>query len=140
MLRLLVLACELWLGVGFLIALVSVLRLRPAGLTRPMVAAGMLALLGLAVLDPERFIAEHNVARWAQTGQLDAEYLSRLSADAAPVLVDLPPGMRACTLYYVVEDLREPDDWRGTNLSRQAARAALAGVDAPCDSRYHDPF
>ena len=28
----------------------AVLRLRPAGLTRPMVAAGMLALLGLAVL------------------------------------------------------------------------------------------
>ncbi len=138
-LRLLVLTCELWLGVGFLIALVSVLRLRPAGLTRPMVAAGMLALLGLAVLDPERFIAEHNVARWAQTGQLDTEYLSRLSVDAAPVLVDLPPGVRGCTLHHVVEDLREPDDWRGANLSRQAGRAALAGVDAACDHRYDNP-
>ena len=60
-LRLLVLTCELWLGAGFLLALVAVLRLRPGGLSRPMVAVGMLALLGLAALDPERFIAAHNV-------------------------------------------------------------------------------
>ena len=69
-LRLLVLTCELWLGAGFLLALVAVLRLRPAGLSRPMVAAGMLALLGLAVLDPERFVAEHNVAREAARAEL----------------------------------------------------------------------
>ena len=74
-LRLLVLTCELWLGAGFLLALVAVLRLRPAGLTRPMVAAGMLALLGLAALNPERFVAEHNVARWSETGRIDADYL-----------------------------------------------------------------
>ena len=74
-LRLLVLTCELWLGAGFLLALVAVLRLRPGGLSRPMVAVGMLALLGLAVLDPERFIAAHNVARWSETGKLDTYYL-----------------------------------------------------------------
>ncbi|MDT7581314.1 MAG: hypothetical protein QOK35_2578 [Pseudonocardiales bacterium] len=131
-LRVVVLTCELWLGVGFVLALVAVLRLRPAGLSRPMVAAGMLALLGLAVLDPERFVAEHNVARWVESGQLDPSYLSGLSADAVPVLVGLPEPLRSCTLAGIADGLTEPDDWRGSNLSRAAARDGLAGAVPTC--------
>jgi hypothetical protein len=131
-LRLLVLTCELWLGVGFLLALVAVLRLRPAGLSRPMVAVGMLALLGLAVLDPERFVAEHNVARWIDTGRLDTSYLSTLSADAVPALVALPEPLRSCTLVDVAAGLAEPDDWRSSNRSRAAARDVLRGTVPAC--------
>ena len=116
-LRLLVLTCELWLGAGFLLALVAVLRLRPAGLSRPMVAAGMLALLGLAALDPERFVAEHNVARWTETGRIDTYYLSTLSADAVPALLDLPEPLRSCTLAAIVDRLAVPDDWRSMPTS-----------------------
>jgi hypothetical protein len=134
-LRLLVLTCELWLGAGFLLALVAVLRLRPAGLGRPMVAAGMLALLGLAVLDPERFVTEHNVARWSDTGRLDTSYLGGLSADAVPPLLGLPEPLRSCTLHRIAAGLHEADDWRGTNLSRTSARAALAGADLACGDR-----
>ena len=117
-LRLLVLTVELWLGAGFLLALVAVLRLRPAGLTRPMVAAGLLALLGLAALDPERFVAQHNVARWTETGRIDANYLSTLSADATPALLVLPEPLRSCTLAPIVDRLAVPDDWRSANLTR----------------------
>ena len=131
-LRLVVLTCELWLGAGFVLALVAVVRLRPAGLSRSMVAAGMLALLGLAVLDPERFVAEHNVARWVETGRLDTSYLSTLSADAVPVLDALPAPLRDCTLAGVAARLAEPDDWRSANLSRAAARDILGGVVPPC--------
>jgi uncharacterized protein DUF4153 len=133
-LRLLVLTCELWLGAGFLLALVAVIRLRPGGLSRPMVAAGMLALLALAVLDPERFIAAHNVARWTETGRLDSSYLRTLSADAVPALVDLPPATRDCILVEIGQGLATPDDWRGTNLAREAARAELARVQPTCAS------
>ncbi len=94
------------------------LRLRPAGLTRPMVAAGLLALLGLAALDPERFVAEHNVARWTETGRIDTYYLSTLSADAAPALLALPEPLRSCTLAPIVDRLAVPDDWRSANLTR----------------------
>ena len=136
-LRLLVLTCELWLGAGFLLALVAVLRLRPAGLGRPMVAAGMIALLGLAVVDPERLIAEHNLERWAQTGQLDTYYLSTLSADAVPAVVDLPEPDRSCVLLAIENRLAGPADWRDTNLSRDAARAVLDRLDPTCGSgRY----
>jgi hypothetical protein len=115
-------------------ALVAVLRLRPAGLSRPMVAAGMIALLGLAVVDPERLIAEQNLARWAQSGQLDTYYLSRLSADAVPALVDLPAGERDCVLLAIESRLAVAGDWRGTTLSREAARATLGPLDLVCSS------
>ncbi|HVH21707.1 MAG TPA: DUF4173 domain-containing protein [Pseudonocardia sp.] len=119
--RLVVLTCELWLGAGFLIALVAVLRLRPAGLTRPMVATGLLALLGLAALNPDRFVAEHNVARWVETGRIDQYYLSTLSADAVPALRALPEPMRSCTLAPILSSLDHADDWRSANLARAAA-------------------
>jgi hypothetical protein len=132
-LRLLVLTCELWLGVGFVLALVAVLRLRPAGLTRPMVAAGMIALLGLAVLNPERFVAEHNVARWGETGRIDASYLGSLSADAVPPLAELPEPMRSCVLAAIAAQLPAPDDdWRSANLARATARDQLAHVVTTC--------
>ena len=131
-LRVLVLTVELWLGAGFLIALVAVLRLRPAGLSRPMVAAGVAALLGLALLDPERFIAEHNAARFGETGRLDADYLATLSADAVPALLRLPEPARSCTLVVIAADLREPDGLRGANASRAAARTLLGDATPAC--------
>ena len=134
-LRLLVLTCELWLGAGFLLALTAVLRLRPGGLSRPMVAVGMVALLGLAVLDAERFIAAHNVERWSETGTLDTSYLGTLSADAVPALVDLPPAVRDCILVDIGDGLATPDDWRATNVSREAARAELARLRPTCAVR-----
>ena len=134
-LRLLVLTCELWLGAGFLLALVAVLRLRPGGLSRPMVAVGMLALLGLAVLDAERFIAAHNVARWSETGKLDTSYLGYLSADAVPALIDLPPAVRDCILVDIGDGLATPDDWRSTNVAREAARAELDRLQPTCAGR-----
>lgn len=122
-LRLVVLTCELWLGAGFLMVLVSVLRLRPTGLARGMVAAGVLALLSLAVLDPERFVADHNVTRFEQTGKIDTRYLATLSADALPALVRLPEPQRACALSG--QSVRPDTDWRSANLARASA------VDAP---------
>jgi hypothetical protein len=133
-LRLLVLTCELWLGAGFLLALVAVLRLRPAGLSRPMVAAGMIALLGLAAVDPERLIAEHNLARWVESGQLDTYYLSTLSADAVPALVDLPEPQRSCVLLAIDGRLDDGADWRSTNFSRETARDLLDRLKLTCSS------
>ena len=136
-LRLVVLTCELWLGTGFVVALVKVVWLRPGGPTRGMVVAGVLALLALAVLDPDRFIAEHDLARYAQTGQVDLDYLSGLSADAVPVLDRLPEPARSCTLARLAQRLgdAEVDGWRGANIGRSEARRILAAAPAHCDLR-----
>lgn len=110
-LRVVVSACELWLGVVYLLVLAAGVKLEGGWLPRAVVGTGLAALLGLALLDPDRFIAERNVARWHDTGRIDREYLSRLSADAAPVLA----GLGLCP------HVRE-DRWQSWNLARATAR------------------
>jgi hypothetical protein len=122
-LRVLVLTCELWLGACFVLVLAAVLRLRASAPTRAMLAAGVVALLGLAVVNPDRLIAEQNIAR----GKVDGYYLSTLSADAVPVLIQ-----HGCLVAPIATGLREPDDWRSWNLSREQARAALAATPVGC--------
>lgn len=131
-LRLLVLVCELWLGLGFVLVLAAVLTRRPRRPLRAMVVAGAAALLVLAVSDPERFVAGQNVARYAETGRIDVEYLTELSADAVPVLAGLPEPLRSCALGPIAARSTSPGGWRSANLARAQARYVLAGV-GPCD-------
>jgi hypothetical protein len=103
-LRLLVEACELWLGVVYLLVIAAGVRLGAGWLPRAVVGSGLTGLLVFAWLNPERMIAEHNIAN----NRIDVVYLSGLSADAAPAL---PVGLRPCP---------PPGDrdWRNWNLSR----------------------
>jgi hypothetical protein len=128
-LRLLVFACELWFGSVFVMVLFAGAGLRPSGrlkggwLPRTVFGAGVAMLLGLAVLNPDRFIAERNVDRYLDGGRLDVSYLAGLSADAAPALDRLPGPARACALQRIVRELdREPDAWYEFNAGRSAAR------------------
>jgi hypothetical protein len=45
-------------------------------------------LVGVNFINPDAFIARKNIARFHETGKIDASYLSNLSADAAPQIVD----------------------------------------------------
>ena len=129
-LRLLVGACELWLGLAFVLVALAVLRLDHGGPIKPMVGTAVAALLVLAVLDPERFIADRNVDRFFETGRLDSSYLSGLSADAVPALLRLPEGPeRDCVLSTIAwRNQADPDaDWRQANLSRATAERLLDG-------------
>jgi hypothetical protein len=120
-LRLLVFACEIWLGVVFVLVLVAGIRLRAAWLPQAAVATGVLALLGLAALNPDGLIAGHNLKR----GQLDVSYLEQLSADAVPAL-DAAPRRDCLLIQHDIETSTEPDDWRSANLARARAREILA--------------
>ncbi|WP_320068973.1 DUF4173 domain-containing protein [Micromonospora sp. RTGN7] len=123
-LRLVVATVELWLGVLFVLVGIAAVRLRAGWLPRLAVGTAVLALLGLAAVNPDRLIAEHNVDRYRQTGVIDVEYLSRLSADAVPALDRLPEPMRSCALRDIAAAL--PSDRLGTtNLGRAAARDLL---------------
>ncbi|KOX21041.1 hypothetical protein ADK67_28720 [Saccharothrix sp. NRRL B-16348] len=124
-LRVLVFACEVWLGVVYLLVLAAGVKLEAGWLARAVVGTGFAALVGLAALNPERFIAERNIDRYHATQKIDVVYLSRLSDDAVPALVTLPDDLRACALR---SRRVEPDDWRSWNLARQQARDALAQV------------
>ncbi|MEV4754075.1 DUF4173 domain-containing protein [Micromonospora sp. NPDC049559] len=125
-LRLLVAACEIWLGLVFVLVLVAGVRLRGAWVPRLVLGTAVLVLLGLVALNPDRLIADRNVDRYAETGRIDLRYLSGLSADAAPAIDRLPEPDRGCALGYIAYQLdRRPDDWREYNLGRERARRLI---------------
>ncbi|GIM94441.1 DUF4153 domain-containing protein [Paractinoplanes toevensis] len=122
-LRLLVACCEAWFGLVLVLVLVAGLRIRAPWLPRVAIAAGVLALLGLAAANPDRLIAEHNIE---QARTVDVRYLGTLSPDAVPGLADLDPARRDCLLAEFANQLRSnPDDWRGWNLGRDEARKII---------------
>jgi hypothetical protein len=123
--RLFVMAFELLLGTVFLMILVAGIRWRGAWIPRLTVALAVAMLLSLAVLNPEDYAARRNIARYEQTGKIDAWYLRALSADATPALAGLPDPVRRCTLSWIADDLDEPDPWYAWNLGRVRAREAL---------------
>ncbi len=119
-LRLLVGTCELWLGVVYLLVVVAVLRLETAWLPRTTLATAVAALLMLAVANPEALVASENIDRWQRGEDLDADYLSGLSADIVPVLDRLPAPTRLDLRQRLTH--REDDEtWNSWNLARMRA-------------------
>ncbi|WP_203710554.1 DUF4153 domain-containing protein [Asanoa siamensis] len=126
-LRVFVTAVELGLGALFVAVLVAGLKLRGAWLPRAALAIATGGLLALAILNPDRFIADRNVDRYESTGRIDLSYLSTLSADAVPALDRLTGDDRACALWRIARKLdAAPDDWRSANTARHEARTLLA--------------
>ncbi|WP_239476480.1 DUF4153 domain-containing protein [Nocardia arizonensis] len=120
-LRLLVGACELWLGLIFLLVIAALVRLDAAWLPRAAIGAAFAALLALAILDPERLVAERNIDRMLDGKPLDTWYLKGLSPDVLPALDRLPEPDRGAIRAEIIRDL--PDDsWSSWNLSRARAR------------------
>ncbi|MFB9686860.1 DUF4153 domain-containing protein [Amycolatopsis plumensis] len=131
-LRLLVEVCELWFGAVFVLVLLALVRLRSAWLPRAAIGTAAAALLVLAVLDPERLIADANLDRAAAGKPLDDRYLARFSADVVPVVsARLPEPLRTCVLSQVLHG-DTPDGWPAWNLSRAAARDVTLGSPAGC--------
>ena len=88
------------------------------------VPLGILALIGLAVANPDGVIAERNLRHSNQP--IDLAYLRNLSPDAVPALMKLPDEQRACVLRAISDDLR-PGDWRTWNLGSARARSLING-------------
>ncbi|GAB2874521.1 DUF4153 domain-containing protein [Nocardioides pacificus] len=136
-LRLLVDVFEGWLGLLVLGVMVAGVRLRAAWLPRAALLSGAGLLLALAAINPDAWIAEHNLERYDATGKVDWDYLSGLSSDATPVLADLPDELAGCVLAG-----HEPsgDDWLEWNLGRHRADPLLGdlagGARGGCGPTY----
>ncbi|MCD4524716.1 DUF4153 domain-containing protein [Nocardioides sp. cx-173] len=130
-LRLLVDVFEGWLGLLVLAVLAAGVTLRAAWLPRAALLSGAGLLLALAAINPDAWIARHNLDRYAETGKVDWTYLRGLSDDAVPVLAELPADEAACALAG-----REPadDDWLSWNLGRHRAAPYLSDP-LPPDAR-----
>ncbi|KWV34173.1 DUF4153 domain-containing protein [Micromonospora rifamycinica] len=128
--RIFVMAFELLLGAVFLMILAAGVRWQGRWIPGATVGLAVVMLLSLAVLNPEDYAARRNIARYEQTGKIDAWYLRALSADATPALANLPDRVRRCTLSWIDDDLAEPDPWYAWNLGRTRARAELDRLGA----------
>ncbi|CAA9367809.1 MAG: Osmosensitive K+ channel histidine kinase KdpD [uncultured Nocardioidaceae bacterium] len=132
-LRLLVDVFEGWLGLLVLGVLAAGVTLRAAWLPRAALLSGAVLLLGLAAINPDAWVAQHNVDRYESTGKIDLAYLRSLSADAVPVLESLPADLGRCVLAE-----REPndDDWLEWNFGRHRAEPVLreSAVDQEYDA------
>lgn len=95
-LRLFVTAVEWWLASVFVLVLVSGVRMSGRWLPRAVGVGAVLTVLALAALNPDAYIARHNVDRFEQTGRIDTSYVGGLSADADAELERLPDYVRPC--------------------------------------------
>ncbi len=121
-LRLLVDVFEGWLGLLVLGVMAAGLTLRAAWLPRAALLSGAGLLLLLAAVNPDAWIAQHNLDRYDATGKVDWYYLQGLSADAVPVLATLPDDVVECAL---TGHRPGNDDWLEWNLGRQRAEPLM---------------
>ena len=131
-LRLTVDVFEGWLGVVVLLVMVVGGLGLGRWLPRLALLTGAVALLGLAAINPDAWVAGRNIDRYETTTVLDISYLQGLSADAAPVIAGrLPADAAACALRYLSshqlsEDNEDPLAW---NLGRARAEAVIDELD-----------
>lgn len=109
----------------------TVLRGRRERFAFGALVAGFAVLFALHAINPDRLIAETNLARAVAGESLDGPYLSRLSADAVPALVEAVPSLppiekQALAAGLLARWAGSSPDWRTWNAARAQARAAVA--------------
>ncbi|RJS46848.1 DUF4153 domain-containing protein [Nocardioides cavernaquae] len=127
-LRLLVDVFEGWLGFLVLAVAAAGVTLRAAWLPRTALLTGAGLVLALALVNPDAWIARHNLDRYAATGKVDWWYLQGLSEDAVPVLAEVEGESAPCALA-----TRRPSDgdWLEWNFGRNRADSELGGTSHP---------
>jgi hypothetical protein len=118
----------IWLAALFVLVAVCTAVGRPSEIPRASILLTALALIAATLANPDAMIVARNADRLASTGRIDIAYLRRLSADAVPRLMDLPPSVRACALGSQADRLAHGDDLAEWNLARTRARNAVAGM------------
>ncbi len=137
-LRLLVDVFMGWLGLLLVATLVAGVVLRAGWLPRFGLLSGAVLLLGLAAINPDAWVANHNLDRYEETGKVDWTYLAMLSDDAVPTLVSRLDGETECVL---TTQRREPATLLEWNLGRiraeETGQATLAYevYDRDCQSK-----
>jgi hypothetical protein len=141
-LRLFVDVFEGWLGFVVLAIMVAGATGRGRWLPRVALVSGAVALLGLAAINPDAWVAGRNIDRYEATGDLDLDYLQSLSSDAAPVIVErLPEDVSRCVLRLLPHNGLDPevlDDPRAWNLGRSRAQDAVESIDLAALARTSD--
>jgi hypothetical protein len=122
---------EVTMGVVVLVVVAAGVRWRGAWVPQALVHVVAVAMLSLALVNPDGQVAAHNGS--LDGDGLDVDYLQGLSADAVPAIDAFDEPLRSCVLRAVsVAPVEGPVDW---NLGRARAAAVLDGPvdeDAGC--------
>ncbi|GAA4286184.1 hypothetical protein GCM10022262_05430 [Georgenia daeguensis] len=119
-LRVLVDAFELWLGLVVVLVMVAGWRWSAAWLPRAALASGAAFLLAIGLANPEAWVARQNIERYEETGKIDTHYLATLGPDATPAIVEgLPASLARCAVG--VPDGARTGDLLSWNLGRERA-------------------
>jgi Domain of unknown function (DUF4173) len=122
-LRLYVTAFMVWLAVVLAWFILTVLRGRRDRFAFGALLAAFAAVLTLNAINPDALIARTNLDRMQDGKRFDPYYLTTLSADAAPVLLDAFPETELALEEEILENFREEEgSWRTWNLGRSRAR------------------
>jgi len=138
---------ELWLGLVIAFLLAALLRLRGEWVPRAVLVSAAVLALAFAAMNPDAWVAGRNIDRFDAGKSLDTLYLSTLSADATPVIVDrLPADAASCILsgpYSIGGPSTGGDDLLAWNLGRARAadaRTALPAQPASCGGYLTDDY
>jgi hypothetical protein len=116
-----------WLAVVFAWFVATVLRGDRTRFTFGAWTAGLAAVLLLHLVNPDAWIVRQNVERAAAGHAFDAAYVSSLSDDAVPTLLESLPSLETADRCVVAQSLLfdrssgEPADWRTWNAARWRA-------------------
>ncbi|MGG1663008.1 DUF4153 domain-containing protein [Brevibacillus sp. NRS-1366] len=127
--RLLAHAFMIFLFVLFVIALLKIWR-NAFSLMKYYAIVALVSYVLLNYVNMDAMIAKNNLSRYYATGNIDIEYLSRLSYDAIPVIMELAKDKSVAAslqyrLEYKKEDLQEEKSWQSFNLARYWAKPYL---------------
>jgi Domain of unknown function (DUF4173) len=122
-----------WISVVLLWFLLTVMRARRDRFAFGALLAGFVAIFAINVMNPDALIASTNIDRMEDGKRFDAYYLTTLSADAVPVLVESLPKIGDTHMWtgYTVEQAvvdrwgARRADWRTWNLGRSRARQVV---------------
>lgn len=117
-----------------LLLLIAALRIRYTSipLIRWYIVLSLAAYVAVNYVGMDNRIAELNIARYHQTGIIDASYLTSLSADAVPILREFAqreyPDLKGEMLEHQANfDLEETDSsWASFNMARHRAKLELS--------------
>ncbi len=132
-----------WLAFVLVWFVDSALKGQALKFVRGTVFAGSFVIMCLHVLNPEALIARTNINRAVEGAQLDLYYLSTLSSDAMPVIVEQLPALPAderdkVSTMLLDKWLDKPEkDWRSWNFSRYQAVARIQELEMARVTQLH---
>jgi hypothetical protein len=118
-----------WLSVVLVWFVLTVMRSRRDRFAFGALVAGFAAIFAINVMNPDALIASTNIDRMEEGKRFDPYYLTTLSADAVPVIVEYLPeiGQKSVWQDYSLEQVvlyrwsTKKVDWRTWNVGRSRA-------------------